>query len=122
MFCFIIFVSIFLYFTGHDPRLSRHHRFLCLQTQGVVSLRKGECWRRMEALRPDTEPHTQWRDWIALRSIRGVGNVTYRELLERFDTPHAALSAPVAALIEAGVHPVVAQAITAFDQWKAVDL
>lgn len=69
-----------------------------------------------------TEPHEQWRYWIALRSVRGVGNVTYRELLERFATPHAALYAPVAALVEAGIHPIVAQAITAFDQWKIVDL
>ncbi len=75
----------------------------------------------MEAPHTDTLPHTRWRDWIALRAIRGVGNVTYRELLERFDTPCAALQAPVAALVEAGVHPVVAQAIKAFDQWNAVD-
>lgn len=76
----------------------------------------------MEAPHTDTPPHAQWRDWIALRAIRGVGNVTYRELLERFDTPRAVLHAPVAALVEAGVHPVVAQAITTFDQWKAVDM
>lgn len=76
----------------------------------------------MEAPHSYTEPHEQWRYWIALRSIRGVGNVTYRELLERFDSPHVALQAPVATLVEAGVHPIVAHAITTFDQWKVVDL
>ncbi|NOT57421.1 MAG: DNA-protecting protein DprA [Deltaproteobacteria bacterium] len=76
----------------------------------------------MDSRSVDTVPHTQWRDWIALRAVRGVGNVTYRELLERFATPHAALHAPVAALIDTGVHPTVAQAISTFDQWKAVDV
>lgn len=76
----------------------------------------------MEAAGTDATPHAQWREWIALRAIRGVGNVTYRELLERFETPHAALHAPVAALVDAGIHPTIAQAISAFDQWKAVDM
>lgn len=76
----------------------------------------------MEAPHTPTTPHAHWRDWIALRSIRGVGNVTYRELLARFATPHAALQAAETALVEAGVHPVVAQAIRTFDQWKVVDL
>ena len=28
-----------------------------------------------------------WGDWIALRLVRGVGNVTYRQLLDRFTSP-----------------------------------
>jgi DNA processing protein len=31
--------------------------------------------------------------WIGLKAVAGVGNVTFRRLLERFDTPQAALSA-----------------------------
>ena len=31
--------------------------------------------------------------WIALKSVSGIGNVTFRRLLERFDTPEAVLSA-----------------------------
>lgn len=76
----------------------------------------------MEGPQTPGEPSEQWRFWLALRLVRGVGNVTYRELLERFGTPQAALQAPMPALIAAGVHPVVAHAITEFDQWKAVNL
>jgi DNA processing protein len=63
----------------------------------------------------------QWRSWLALRLVRGVGNVTYRELLERFQSPEVVLKTPVPALIDAGIHSTVAQAIAAFDQWKTVD-
>lgn len=76
----------------------------------------------MEELRTDTELREQWRYWLALRLVRGVGNVTYRELLERFGTPQTVLSASVSALTEAGVHAAVAQAVMAFDQWQDVDL
>src|SRR5689334_15558851 len=31
--------------------------------------------------------------WFGLSAIAGIGNVTFRRLLERFDTPQAALSA-----------------------------
>lgn len=63
----------------------------------------------------------QWKYWLALRLVRGVGNVTYRELLERFQSPEAILRTPASELIEAGVHSTVAQAIAGFDQWKLVD-
>jgi len=63
----------------------------------------------------------KWRYWLALRLVRGVGNVTYRELLERFQSPEAILQTSVAALIDAGIHSTVAQAIATFDQWKIVD-
>jgi DNA processing protein len=51
-----------------------------------------------------------------------VGNVTYRELLERFQSPEVILKTPVPALIDAGIHAAVAQAIAAFDQWKVVEI
>jgi DNA processing protein len=53
--------------------------------------------------------------------VRGVGNVTYRELLGHFFSPKAVFSAPLAALTAAGVHAEVARAIAAFDQWSAVE-
>jgi DNA processing protein len=67
------------------------------------------------------EYEKEWRYWLALRLVRGVGNVTYRELLERFQSPEAILRTPVAELIEAGVHSTVAQAIVTFDQWRSVE-
>ena len=63
----------------------------------------------------------QWREWLALRSVRGVGNVTYRTLLERFASPQAVFAASVAGLTQAGVQPAVARAIVGFDEWSAVD-
>lgn len=63
----------------------------------------------------------QWREWLALRSVRGVGNVTYRMLLERFASPQAVFAASVAGLTQAGVQPAVARAIVGFDQWSAAD-
>src|SRR5258706_2084046 len=68
-----------------------------------------------------TNQTEEWRYWIALRMVRGVGNVTYRELLAHFGSPEAALKAETDALITVGVHKEVARAITAFDQWRAVD-
>ena len=35
--------------------------------------------------------------WIGLKAVSGIGNVTFRRLLERFDTPQEALSAPAGA-------------------------
>lgn len=74
----------------------------------------------------DIQPTTtcfseEWRFWLALRMVRGVGNVTYRELLTRFGSPEATLRATSAELREAGVHTEVARAITAFDQWRTVE-
>jgi DNA processing protein len=63
----------------------------------------------------------QWRYWIALRLVRGVGNVTYREMLTHFGSPQAVLSASFSALVDAGVHAEVARAVTSFDQWQAAD-
>ncbi|MEW6297998.1 MAG: DNA-processing protein DprA [Thermodesulfobacteriota bacterium] len=75
----------------------------------------------MVQTRQGAEPPQDWRYWLALKLVRGVGNVTYRELLERFRSPQAALAAAPAALAAAGVHPEVARAIRTFDQWDAVE-
>ena len=51
--------------------------------------------------------------WIGLKAIPGIGNVTFRRLLERFETPEAVLSAPPAALSGVrGVTPAIREAIT----------
>jgi DNA processing protein len=75
----------------------------------------------MADLGTDTDHREQWRHWLALKLVRGVGNVTYRELLERFGTPQAVLTAPAAVLADAGIHPEVARAIATFDQWRTVE-
>lgn len=57
--------------------------------------------------------------WIGLKAVPGIGNVTFRRLLERFDTPDAALSAPQAALATVrGVTPVVLEAIMS-GSWRS---
>src|ERR1039457_2049854 len=37
--------------------------------------------------------------WIGLKAVAGIGNVTFRRLLEQFDTPQAALSASASELL-----------------------
>lgn len=64
----------------------------------------------------------QWRDWIALRLVRGVGNVTFRELLAHFGSPQTILNASFSELTAAGIHPEVARAISTFDQWRVVEM
>src|SRR5262249_17971212 len=82
--------------------------------------RKGSV-SKMEERQAGRQQPEQWRYWLALRLVRGVGNVTYRELLERFQSPAIILKTPVSVLVDAGLHSAVAQAIATFDQWKTVD-
>lgn len=50
--------------------------------------------------------------WIGLKAVAGVGNVTFRRLLERFDSPRAALSASPEELAGVrGVTPAIVDAI-----------
>lgn len=50
--------------------------------------------------------------WIGLKSVPGVGSVTFRRLLEQFDTPEAVLSASSARLSAVkGVTPAIAEEI-----------
>lgn len=65
---------------------------------------------------PDTREELYW---IGLKSVAGVGNVTFRRLLERFGSPRAALSAPDPEL--AGVRGMTAQGIEAIraGTWQA---
>ncbi len=75
----------------------------------------------MAQTKQGTEPSRDWRYWLALKLVRGVGNVTYRELLERFPSPQAVLTASAPTLAATGIHPEVVRAILAFDQWDAVE-
>lgn len=47
--------------------------------------------------------------WIGLKAVPGIGNVAFRRLLEMFDTPEAALTAPPRSL--AGIKGVTAAVI-----------
>ncbi|HEY5522735.1 MAG TPA: DNA-processing protein DprA, partial [Desulfuromonadaceae bacterium] len=50
--------------------------------------------------------------WIGLKAVPGIGNVAFRRLLERFDTPEAALKASPALLYGIrGITPAVIEAI-----------
>jgi DNA processing protein len=50
--------------------------------------------------------------WIGLKAVPGIGSVTFRRLLERFDTPEAALAASPKDLAGVrGVTPIVIEAI-----------
>ncbi len=50
--------------------------------------------------------------WIGLKAVPGIGNVAFRRLLERFDTPEAALKAPLSSLAGfKGITPAVIDGI-----------
>src|SRR3954451_6132586 len=50
--------------------------------------------------------------WIGLKAVPGIGNVTFRRLLECFETPAAALSAKPAELERVkGLNPLVVELI-----------
>jgi DNA processing protein len=51
--------------------------------------------------------------WIGLKAVPGIGNVTFRRLLERFETPENVLSASSAALSGVrGITPAILESIT----------
>ena len=63
----------------------------------------------------------EWAAWIALRGIRGVGNITGLGLVETFGGPREVLEAGTQKLECAGVRRSLARAIARFDDWAAVD-
>jgi DNA processing protein len=76
----------------------------------------------MDTQTTSLSPPEQWRYWIALRLVRGVGNVTFRELLAHFGSPQAVLEASLRELIAAGAYAEVARAVSTFDQWRVVEM
>lgn len=69
----------------------------------------------------DATQERNWRDWLALSRVAGVGPVVYRHLLRHFGEPAAVLAAAVAQLVAVGLRPAVARAIAGFDDWHAVE-
>jgi DNA processing protein len=61
------------------------------------------------------------RSWLALRSIRGIGDVTARRLSEVFGSGDAALRASAAALEDAGLKRHAVGDIRRFAGWSDVD-
>ena len=55
-----------------------------------------------------------YRSWIALRAVEGIGPVLFRRLLERFDTPgHVLSAAPDDLATVRGITPQIVEAIAA---------
>lgn len=63
----------------------------------------------------------EWGAWLALRSIRGVGNIVALGLVKVFGGPRQVLEAGTQRLECAGVRAGLARAISRFDAWTAVD-
>ncbi len=62
----------------------------------------------------------EWASWLALKMVRGIGNVSYRELLARFSSPESVFAASFTDLT-AGLRSEVARGITSFQQWNEVE-
>lgn len=59
--------------------------------------------------------------WIALKSITGVGNITFLALIDKFGSLPAIFSAPISKLIEVqGISQNAAAAIAGFRNWDKV--
>jgi DNA processing protein len=57
--------------------------------------------------------------WIALKSIRGIGEVTYKNLISRYSDPQKVFSADHKDLLRIeGLRPDSANLIKAFDDWE----
>lgn len=63
---------------------------------------------------------SDWPHWLALKSIRGVGNILGRNLIRAFGGPAAVLRARSDALRCAGVRSDIVRAIRRFDDWTDV--
>ncbi|GAB7026956.1 DNA-processing protein DprA [Geotalea toluenoxydans] len=61
--------------------------------------------------------------WFALKSVPGVGNVTFRKLLEAFETPERVLKASVRELARVkGISPNLAASIVTHEYRRIADL
>ncbi len=63
----------------------------------------------------------EWRFWVALRSVRGVGNIVGLSLVKTFGGPREVFGAGSQKLECAGVRANVARAIARFDDWTHAD-
>ena len=59
--------------------------------------------------------------WIALSSINGLGEVTYKNLISGFSDPQKVFSADYKDLLKIeGIHPNLVKLIKEFDDWEPV--
>lgn len=64
---------------------------------------------------------SDWRWWLALRAVRGVGPIVYQSLLRAFGHPRAVFEASRADLECAGVKAEVADELRRFRRWEEVE-
>ncbi|GIW45492.1 MAG: DNA polymerase [Candidatus Binatia bacterium] len=75
----------------------------------------------MTFVTPGQRGPEEWRWWLALRMVPGVGPVVYQALLRAFHEPRTILEADRDALECAGLRPEVAQAVRSFNRWRDVE-
>ncbi len=63
----------------------------------------------------------EWRWWLALRAVRGVGPVVYRALLHAFGEPRAVFELSRSELECAGLRPELVQEFQHYSEWAKVD-
>jgi DNA processing protein len=64
---------------------------------------------------------SEWRSWLALKLVRGIGNVVGLSLVRAFGHPRAVFEASGQAMECAGLRRGVAQEIRRFDRWAEVE-
>lgn len=64
---------------------------------------------------------SSWAAWIALRMVRGVGNVSGQALVRAFGDPREVFRASSHALECAGLRREAVASVRGFDRWKEVD-
>lgn len=64
---------------------------------------------------------SDWKFWLALKMVRGVGNILGLSLVRAFHHPAAVFEASGHALECAGVRRALARAIKAFDEWTEIE-
>lgn len=75
----------------------------------------------MTVLRSCPTPPAEWRWWLALREVRGIGPVVYQALLRVFGHPRALFDSTRQELECAGVRPELAEEIAGFRGWPKVE-
>jgi len=69
----------------------------------------------------DTAGESEWAHWLALKMVRGVGNIVGLALVRAFGSPAAVFTASGQALECAGLRRPIARAIRHFDRWADVE-
>ncbi len=65
----------------------------------------------------------QYRHWLALKNVSGIGNVLFKRLLETFKTPEAVFRADLEALMAVeGISEESAKSLLAFSAFSEIDI